>query len=148
MWVSGGTQVRLPSPLPPTLPTPLRNVLVVALCHLPYCLPAVFCNKTAGRQSPGRAASLQRKPTSAKPPACFCPKLPPVRDCVRKRTSQLTPRPACRSGVSPSVVRERLIRLRHLVQILPPLHGSTDTICCIHQLAGQPGLHRALTARP
>src|ERR1700730_9908939 len=66
----------------------------------------------------------------------------------RKRTFQVTPTPACRPGASPPVVRERLILFRHLVQFLPPLHGSTDPICCIHQFTGQPGLHRPLPPCP
>src|SRR2546423_11259400 len=122
---------------------------VVTSSFLPVPIPVTNFLQQNGREAISRPGGFAaRKPMSAKPPACFCPKLPPVRVCVRKRTFQLTPPPACRPGASPPVVRERPVRLRHFVQVLPPLHRSTHTVCCIHQLTGQPGLHGALPPCP
>src|SRR5207249_2419762 len=47
---------------------------------------------------------------------------------------------------SPSVVRERLVRFRHLVHVLAPLHRGTLAVRGVHDLGRQPLGHRVLAS--
>src|ERR687894_2488673 len=49
---------------------------------------------------------------------------------------------------SPAVVRERLVRLRHLVGVLAALDRGTEAVRSVEQLVGEPLDHRLLTACP
>src|SRR3990170_2128936 len=56
-------------------------------------------------------------------------------------------RPRC-ARRSPSVVRERLVRLRHLVHVLAPLDRDALAVGGVHELAHQTVGHRVLLAAP
>src|SRR5215218_819776 len=67
---------------------------------------------------------------------------------VQKRTSRSAPAvpPAAGAGSLPAVVREGLVRLGHLVGVLTPLDGGTETIARVEQLVHQTLGHRLLAA--
>src|ERR1700712_3717321 len=51
-------------------------------------------------------------------------------------------------AVSPAVVRERLVRLRHLVRVLATLDGRAEAVRGVEQLVAEAVDHRLLAARP
>src|SRR5262245_30216105 len=44
----------------------------------------------------------------------------------------------------PAVVRERPVRLRHLLQVFPTLHRRTEPVARVQQLGGEATRHRLL----
>src|SRR6266571_6075244 len=69
----------------------------------------------------------------------------PSRDSPGSRGAR--PRSPRRSPSSPAVVRERLVRLGHLVHVLAPLHRRALAARGVHQLADQALGHGVLAAR-
>src|SRR3990172_7460338 len=106
-----------------------------------------------------RASGYSRSTRSLPdPPGCR-----PLTSCVASTTSTFsaggatsspphqTPGPRARHQRfprSPSVVRERLVRLRHLVHVLTPLHRGALALGGVHDLAHQALGHRVLLAGP
>src|SRR5882757_8984882 len=49
-----------------------------------------------------------------------------------------------RTGALPAVVGERLVRLRHAVDVVLPLPGAALLLICVEDLTGEPVGHRVL----
>src|SRR3954469_10257457 len=54
--------------------------------------------------------------------------------------------PPVRFGGLPAVVGERLVGVRHLVNVFPTLHRSADAVARVEQLVGETLRHRLLPA--
>src|SRR5687768_7977498 len=98
-----------------------------------------------------RARGYSRIASPLPPSLTFCSV---VATCILSAGTAITwtpphvkPAPGGRSGGprrSPSVVRESLVRLGHLVHVFPPLHGCPLAVGGVHDLRDQSLGHRVL----
>src|ERR1700722_9781005 len=84
-------------------------------------------------------------------PASICAMIPMLRTLARS-TPVLVATCSCPSSLSfensPAVVRERLVRLGHLVRVFPALHARAQAVARVEQFVHQPLSHGLLAARP
>src|SRR3954469_7290372 len=68
--------------------------------------------------------------------------------CGFRGSPGLPPAAGADERASPAVVREGLVGLGHLVRVLAPLHGGTQTVARVEQLVHEALGHRLLATGP
>src|SRR2546421_10988590 len=91
----------------------------------------------AGRGSVGWMGQLEGQRAGAGAAPTKRPRITPVSTYARPETI-----------ASPPVVREGLVRLGHLLQVVLALDRSADPVARVHQLVGEPLRHRLLAPLP
>src|SRR5260370_41149015 len=90
-------------------------------------------------------------------PASICAMIPMLRTLARStavtvatipRSRKSRSRKSGKASRSPAVMGERLVRLRHLVGVLAPLHAGAEAVARVEQLVHEPLSHRLFPAVP